>query len=109
MHQEQIDILHPQVLQALLQPLPHPLVPGVVQLGRQPDLFPGDARRLDPLPDFLLVAIPKGRVNVAVSIPKSRLNRLSDLTGGGLPGSEADGWDGETWDVEGVPFAKSER
>jgi hypothetical protein len=60
-------------------------VPGVVQLGGQPDLIARHARRPDALADLLLVAVGEGRVDVAVASTEGSLNGLADLAGLGLP------------------------
>lgn len=79
-------------------------MPGVVELGRQPDLVARHARGLDARADLLLVLVGKGRVDVAVAGAQGMLDGLGDLVGAGLPGPEADGGD-LIAGVEGVGFA----
>lgn len=59
-HQVQIDIIGPQVLQRSVNAFLNALVPGVVQFGGKPDLASGNTRVLDALSDFRLVAICEG-------------------------------------------------
>lgn len=92
-HEVQVDVVGAQVLERALEGLRSALVPGVVELGGEPDFLARHARRPDALADLLLVAIGKGSVNVAVASPEGGLDGLLDLTGLGLPCSEADGGD----------------
>lgn len=68
-------------------------MPGVVELGGQPDLLAGHARGLDALPDLLLIAVGKGGVDVAVARAQSVLNGDGDLVGLALPCTQANGGD----------------
>ena len=66
-HQVQVHVVEPEVLQRGVDPLRHPLVPRVVQLRRHPDLLPRHPRRPDPVAHLVLVAVGQGRVDVAVA------------------------------------------
>lgn len=92
-HEVQVEVVGLQVLEGLAEALGDALVPGVVELRRQPDLGPGHARGLNPVADLLLVAVGEGRVDVSVACPEGRLNGVLDLVGLGLPCSQAQGWD----------------
>lgn len=92
-HEVQVKVVGLQVLEGLVEALGDALVPRVVELGRQPNLGPGHARRLDAVTDFLLVAVGEGCVNVSVAILKSCLDGVLDLVGLGLPCSKAHGGD----------------
>lgn len=92
-HEVQVDIVGLQAGEAALDGLGDALVPGVVELGGQEDVAAGHARGLDAVADLLLVAVRKGRVDVAVPVPERRLDRRLDLVRLGLPRPEADGRD----------------
>lgn len=66
-HQVQVHVVEPEVLQRGVDPLRHPLVPRVVQLRRHPDLLPRHPRRPDPVAHLVLVAVGQGRVDVAIA------------------------------------------
>lgn len=92
-HQVQVDVVGAQLAQAVGQGLGHALVVRVVELGRQPDLLSRDARLLDALAHFLFVAVRRRRVNVSVACLERCLDGGSNLSGLGLPCSQADGGD----------------
>ena len=91
------------------------MVPGVVELGGNPDLLTRNTRVTDTLTNLGLVAvcqstitlsihIPRipstfkiymcnSRVDVAVATQESVLNGLADLIGLGLPGTQTNGRD----------------
>jgi hypothetical protein len=92
-HQVQIDVVGLEILERRGNALLDALVPGVVKLGGDPDLFTGDARVLDTETDLVLVAVGKSSVNVAVASEESSLDGLANLVGLGLPGTETDGGD----------------
>jgi hypothetical protein len=59
-HEVQVDVVCLQVLQRGCDALVDALVPGVIELGGDPDLLAGNARVNDALADLCLVAIRKG-------------------------------------------------
>lgn len=89
-HEVEVDVGGIEVLERGVNGLGDVLVPVVVQLGGEPDLLTGNARGLDALADFLLVAIGIRGVDVSVAGTQSSLDGLLDLTGLGLPGAETD-------------------
>lgn len=92
-HEVQVKVVCLQVLEGLAEALGDALVPGVVQLRRQPDLGPGHARGLDPVTDLLLVAVGKGSVDVSVTCLEGCLDGVLDLVGLGLPCSQTQSGD----------------
>lgn len=88
--QEEINVVQPQALQALLQ---RQLETGVVRrprLGHDDDILSLDARRkrlLETLADLVLVAIAVGAVDEAVAALEGVGDGLLDLTGIGFPGA----------------------
>lgn len=68
MHQVQIDIVHAQILERRLNALLYLVVPGVVQLGGEPDLVAGHTGIADACANLGLVAVGQSRVNVAVAL-----------------------------------------
>ena len=92
-HEVQVDVVGAELGQAVSDGLGDTLVVGVVELGGQPDLVAGNARGLDALAYFFLVAVGGGSVNVTVAGLEGGLNGGTDLSGLGLPCSETDGGD----------------
>jgi hypothetical protein len=84
-HQVQVDVIHAQTLQRRLNSLLHPLMPRIVQLGGDPNLLPRHTRVFNAQPDFLLVAIREGGVDVAVAGLERNSYCVADLAGFGLP------------------------
>jgi hypothetical protein len=68
-------------------------MPGVVQLGGEPDLLAGHAGILDTGTDFGLVAVSQRGVNVAVASQERIADSDTDLIRLGLPCSKTDGGD----------------
>lgn len=99
--QVQIDVVDAQVLEGGVDSVLYTVVPGVVQLGGDPDLVAWHTRVLDAGADLGLVAVGQGRVDVSVALEQGILDSLADLIGLGLPGAEANGGDLVTG-VEGV-------
>lgn len=91
--QVQVDVVNTEVLQGGVNALLHAVVPGVVQLGGDPDLLTGNAGVLDTLADLVLVAVGEGSVDVAVALQQGDLDGLADLIGLGLPSTQANGGD----------------
>lgn len=89
----EVDVRNAERLERGGDAILHTVVPGVVQLGGDPDLLSGHTRLLDALTDLALVAVGKGGIDVAVAGLERSLDGLLDLVGLGLPGSEADGRD----------------
>lgn len=92
-HEVQVHVIQPEVLQAVVDGLGDMLVPGIVQLGRHPDLAARDARGSDPFPDLLLIAVGVSRVNVAIAALKRGLDGSGHLAGLGLPCAKTHGGD----------------
>lgn len=91
--QVEIDVVDIQVLQRGGKAILHAVVPGVVQLGGDPDLVAGNAGVLDALADLMFVAIGESSVDVAVALQQGVLDGLAHFIGLGLPGAQADGGD----------------
>lgn len=103
MHKVQINVIQPQVLQRRVNGLGHALVPGVVELGGDPDVGAGHAGVADGGADLGLVAVGEGGVDVAVAVGEGGEDGVVDLVGGRLPGAEADGGDfGTGVELEGA-------
>lgn len=92
-HQVQVDVVDAQVLEGGVDAVLDAVVPGVVQLGGNPDLLAGDAGVLDALANLGLVAVGEGGVDVPVALEQGVLDGLTDFVGLGLPGAQADGGD----------------
>lgn len=75
----QVDVARPEILQAFINGLRHTSMPPVVQLGCQPDPLAWDSGGPDRIADFLLVAVTKGRVNMAVAMGKCSLHGMIDV------------------------------
>lgn len=101
MHEVQVDVVGLQGGEGLLDGLGDALVPGVVELGGQEDVLAWHARGLEAVADLLLVAVGKGRVDVAIPGLQRGLDGRLDGVRRGLPGPQADGGDLGTR-VEGV-------
>lgn len=100
-NQVEVDVIGAEVLERGIDSLSHALVPGVVQLGGEPDLLAGHAGVLDTGTNLGLVAISQSSINVAVTGEKGVSHGNADLIGLGLPCSQTDGGDLGTG-VEGV-------
>lgn len=100
-HQVQVNVIDAQILQGRGNTRLHTVVPGVVELGGDPDLLAGDTGVLDTGTNLSLVAVGKGGVNVTVALQQGIPNSHADLIGLGLPSSQANGGDLVT-SVEGV-------
>jgi hypothetical protein len=92
-HQVEVDVIGLEVLEGGINSLSDALVPGVVQLGGEPDLFAGHTGVLDTGTDLGLVAVSQSSVNVAVTGEKGVPHGHADLIGLGLPCSQTDGGD----------------
>lgn len=88
MHQIQIHIIQPQLLQAEIQRLLDARVECAPQLGRHEQVLALDLARgqggLDPAPDVLLVLVDEGGVDVPVSDRDGVADGAFDV-GAGLP------------------------
>lgn len=91
MHQIQINILQPQLLQTQLEILLHARMIGAPELGSDEEILALDLAgrqcRLDALADFFFVLVAEGRVDVSVSDGDGMADCSFDLAGAGLPGS----------------------
>lgn len=92
-HQVQINVVGAESLQRGIDALLDTLVPWVVELGGQPDVFAGHTRVLDALANLGLISICKSSIDVAVARLQSMLDCSANFAGGGLPGAETDGGD----------------
>ena len=92
-NQVQVDVVDIEVLQGGGNAVLHTVVPGVVQLGSDPDLVTGNAGVLDTLADLVLVTVGEGSVDVAVALQQGILDGLADFIGLGLPSTQANGGD----------------
>lgn len=68
MHQVQIDIVNTQILERGGNALLNLVVPGVVELGGEPDLVAGHAGVANASTDLGFVAVGQGCVNVTVAL-----------------------------------------
>jgi hypothetical protein len=62
MHQIQVNIVHIQRLQRRVDAILDAVVPGIVELGCDPDLAAGDSGVFDALPNLMFVTIGKSSV-----------------------------------------------
>ena len=85
MHQVQINIVHVKGLEGGVDTVFDAVVPGVVQLGRDPYLIPRDARIFDALADLVLIAIRQCGINVAIACIKRCFDCYTDLIRWRLP------------------------
>ena len=92
-YEVEIDIVRSQISETAFDAILHAVMPGVVQLRRQPDLGAWDTRFFDGLADFFLVAVCQSGVDVAVPLGQCPLDGVGDFIGLGLPCSQADGGD----------------
>lgn len=102
-NQVEVDVIGAEVLEGGIDSLRDALVPGVVQLGGEPDLVAGHTGVLDTGTNLGLVAVGQSSVNVAVTGEKGVSHGNADLIGLGLPCSQTDGGDLGTG-VKGVSF-----
>lgn len=91
--QVEVNVVDAQVLQRGGNSLLDAVVPGVVQLGGEPDLLAGHAGVPNTSANLSLVAVGQRGVDVAVALQQGVLDSLTDLIGLGLPGSQTDGGD----------------
>ena len=92
-HEVQIHIVCPQTLQTALNAFLNSMMPRIVQLRRQPYVFPWNTRVFDPLPHFMLIRVGERSIDVSVAFLKGNLDGVANLIGLALPGAKADGWD----------------
>lgn len=114
-HQVEVDIAGVEGLQRRVDSFGDDVVPGVVELGGDPDFLTGDTRVFNSLSDLCFIAVCEGtagliirpvseqaarevqqkatlRIDMAVSLQQRMLNGLADLVGLRLPCSQADSW-----------------
>jgi len=89
-HKVKVDVVGLEILERRGDALFDALMPGVVKLGGDPDLFTRDTRVLDTETDLSLVAVGEGSINVTVASEESGLDGFANLVGLGLPGTETD-------------------
>lgn len=80
-HQVQVNVVHVETLQTAVDAVCNAVVPCVVELRCNPDLFTWNARVLDALTNLVLITVSKSSVDVAVSSKKSVLDSVADLIG----------------------------
>ena len=93
MHQIQIQILHAQITQCLIQRRLDVLrrMLGIPQLAGEEDLLAGDPGIANSLSNFRLIAIDSGAVDVPVSLAQGDFHGAFDFVRGCLPSAEAHG------------------
>lgn len=125
-HQIEVDVVQAKALKGGFEALRNTVVPGVIQLGGDPDLTARDARISDTIADLGFIAICKStkgisvsivepglarcdsRINMAIALQQSILNGLTDLIGSRLPGTKPNGRDlGPGVKGEGLPLAQN--
>lgn len=79
MHEVQVNVVGIERFERRSDALFDTLVPWVVELSGDPDLFTWDTRVLDSLSDLVLVAVSKSSVDVAVSSEKGGLDSVANL------------------------------
>lgn len=87
MHQIQVDVVQSEVLEGGIEPFGHALVPGIVKLGSNPDLFARYTRGTNAFSHLRFVAISQSRVDVAVTDREGVLDCFCCCVLGRLPGS----------------------
>jgi hypothetical protein len=80
-HKIQVNIVCLQVLERRGYALFNTLVPGIVQLGGDPNVLARHTRVLDAETDLSLVAVGQSSVNVAVASEESGLDGFANLIG----------------------------
>lgn len=125
MHQVEINVVHTQALQGRVNAFRNAVVPGVVELGGNPDFLTGNARVTNTIANLGLIAVSQGtiplsiflslaiqqpricnsRVDVPVALQQSVLDSLADLIGSRLPGTKTNSRDlGPGAEGEGLPI-----
>lgn len=120
----EIDVVQAQALKRRVDALGNAVVPGVVELGGDPDLLTGNARVADTITNLCLIAISQGtaivsiyvplvaiwthyynsRVDVSVAPQERVLYGLANLIGLGLPGTKTNSRDlGPSVEGESLP------
>lgn len=123
----EIDVVQAQALKRRVNALGNAVVPGVVELGGDPDLLAGNARIADTITNLCLIAISQGtaimsihvpriaiwtfyynsRVDVSVAPQKRVLHGLANLIGLGLPGTKTNSRDlGPSVEGESLPVKR---
>lgn len=92
-NQVEVDVVGAEVLERGIDSLSNALVPGVVQLGGDPDLVAGHTGVLNTGTNLGLVAVSQSSVNVAVPGEKGVSHSNADLIRLGLPCSQTDSRD----------------
>lgn len=93
MDQVEVDVVDAELGEGVVEGRGDALVVVVEELGGEPDLVARHARRLDAGADLGLVAVGRGRVDVAVTGLERGLDSRLHLVRLRLPGAEADGGD----------------
>ena len=69
------------------------MMPRIIQLGRQPYLLSWNPGVFDSLPNFMLVSIGKGGINVTISFLESNPDGVTYFVRLALPRAKTDSWD----------------
>lgn len=93
MHQVQVDVVDTEILEGRGNTVLYTVMPGVVQLGGDPNLVARHSRVPDACADFRLVAVGQSRVDVAVALQQGILDGFANLIGPRLPSAQANGGD----------------
>ena len=93
MHQVQVNVVHTEILQGRGKAILDAVVPGVVELGGEPDLLTRDTGVADTGANLGLVAVGQGSVDVTVARLQGILDSHAHLVGLGLPGTQTNGGD----------------
>lgn len=93
MHQVQVNIIHAQILQRLVQRRLNIFgcMLGIPQLASNEDLFARNARLADAISNLRLVAIDGCAVDVTIALFQSHLHGIFDLERLSLPCSKSHG------------------
>lgn len=68
------------------------MMPGIIELGSDPDLAPRDAGVLDSLADLFFIAVGQCGINVAIPGLQRNFDSMRYLVRSALPCSKTDGW-----------------
>ena len=80
-HEVEVDVINTERFQGRLNALLDALVPRVVQLGCDPDLFTRHARILNALANLGLVSVRERSIDVTIALLKSDFDGIANLIG----------------------------
>lgn len=72
MHQVKVDIFQTEVLKRRVNALGDTVVPGVVELGGNPDLLTRNTRVTDTLTNLGLVSVCQSTITLSIDVPVYR-------------------------------------